>query len=101
MLELLDSVKPSSDCLHVLFVSYDSYTTNVPIEAFIALRTNATSLSREPLPIKYGGPVRVVIPHLYGKVQVYRRSILLIICNLDTGRRMFEYSRPLEGGTVY
>ena len=66
MLELLDRVKPSSDCLHVLFVSYDGYTTNVPIEAvYSPYALLATSLSGESLPIKYGGPVRVVIPHLY------------------------------------
>ena len=33
MIELLDKVRPSSSCLHVLFISYDGYTTNVPIEA--------------------------------------------------------------------
>ena len=66
MLELLDSVKPSSDCLHVLFVSYDGYTANVPIEAVYSPHALlATSLSGESLPLKYGGPVRVVIPHLY------------------------------------
>ena len=66
MLELLDMVKPSSHSLYVLFVSYDGYTTNVPIEAVYSPHALlATSLSGEPLPIKYGGPVRVVIPHLY------------------------------------
>ena len=49
MLELLDRVQPSSDCFHVLFVSYDGYTTNVPIEAVYSPHALlATSLSREP-----------------------------------------------------
>lgn len=66
MIELLDKVRPSSSCLHVLFISYDGYTTNVPIEAVFSKQSLlATSLDGEPLPTKYGGPVRVVIPHLY------------------------------------
>ena len=66
MLELLDKVRPHSDAEHVLFVSYDGYTTNVPIEAVYSEYTLlVTSLNGEPLSKKHGGPVRVVIPHLY------------------------------------
>ena len=66
MLELLDKVRPHSGAGHVLFVSYDGYTSNVPIEAVYSEHTLlATSLNGEPLSKKHGGPVRVVIPHLY------------------------------------
>ena len=66
MSEVLDEVRPHSDAEHVLFVSYDGYTTNVPIEAVYSKHTLlATSLDGNPLSIKYGGPVRIIIPHLY------------------------------------
>ncbi len=66
MLEILDQVRPHSCAEHVLFVSYDGYTTNVPVEAVYSNHTLlATSLNGEPLSKQYGGPVRVIIPHLY------------------------------------
>tara|TARA_B110000014_G_scaffold253103_1_gene232148 strand:+ start:4055 stop:4726 length:672 start_codon:yes stop_codon:yes gene_type:complete len=66
MLEILDQVRPHSGAEHVLFVSYDGYTTNVPVEAVYSEHTLlATSLNGEPLSRNYGGPVRVIIPHLY------------------------------------
>ena len=66
MLEILDQVRPHSCAEHVLFVSYDGYTTNVPVEAVYSKHTLlATSLNGEPLSKQYGGPVRVIIPHLY------------------------------------
>ena len=66
MLDILDQVRPHSCAEHVLFVSYDGYTTNVPVEAVYSRRTLlATSLNDESLSRKYGGPVRVIIPHLY------------------------------------
>ena len=66
MSEVLDKVRPHSGAGHVLFVSYDGYTSNVPIEAVYSEYTLlATSLNGEPLLKKHGGPVRVVIPHLY------------------------------------
>ena len=66
MSEVLDEVRPHSDAEHVLLVSYDGYTTNVPIEAVYSIRTLlATSLNGKPLSTKHGGPVRIIIPHLY------------------------------------
>lgn len=43
------------------------YTTNVPLED--ALRDDvilAYELEGEPLPIEHGGPMRLIVPHLYG-----------------------------------
>jgi len=46
---------------------YGGYTTNVALDDF-ARDDNffALKLNGEPLPIERGGPVRTVIPHLYG-----------------------------------
>ena len=66
MSEVLDEVRPHSDAEHVLLVSYDGYTTNVPIEAVYSIRTLlATSLNGKPLSTKHGGPVSIIIPHLF------------------------------------
>ena len=66
MAEILDLVKPTDEAKFVLFVSHDDYTTNLPIAALFAEDAMlATSLHGEPLSVKHGGPVRVVIPQLY------------------------------------
>ena len=63
---LIDLVKPRSEAQHVIFHSYDTYTTNVPLADFagddvlLAWQWNGAPISRE-----HGGPLRVVIPRLY------------------------------------
>jgi DMSO/TMAO reductase YedYZ molybdopterin-dependent catalytic subunit len=63
---LLDLAKPKAEARHVIFHSYDGYTTNVKLEVFadgdVLL---AHSWNRKPLPREHGGPVRVVIPKWY------------------------------------
>lgn len=66
MAEILDLVKPTDEARFVLFASHDDYTTNLPVAALFAEDALlATSLNGEPLSVKHGGPVRVVIPQLY------------------------------------
>jgi len=63
---LLSVVRPKPDAQHVIFHSYDTYTTNVPLADFdaddvlLAVKWNGAPISRE-----HGGPVRVVMPRLY------------------------------------
>jgi len=65
-LELLKRVKPLPDARHIVFHSYDGYTTNVALEHFaqpdvlLADRWMGREISRE-----HGGPLRVVIPRFY------------------------------------
>lgn len=65
--DFVDAVKPSETVKHVIFECADGYTTNVPYdellthEAFLALRMDG-----EDIEDRYGGPARMVIPHLYG-----------------------------------
>ena len=67
MTEILDRVKPTDAANFVLFTSYDGYTTNLPVAALFAPDVLlATSMDGEVLSVKHGGPVRVVIPQLYG-----------------------------------
>ena len=66
MLEVLDRARPTDEAKFAFFTSYDGYTTNLPIGALFAPGVFlATKLDGSPLPLRYGGPVRVVIPQLY------------------------------------
>lgn len=64
---IVEAVQPTKQAQFVIFECNDGYTTNVP---FAELNENvcfiATSMNGKEIPDRYGGPVRAVIPHLYG-----------------------------------
>jgi DMSO/TMAO reductase YedYZ molybdopterin-dependent catalytic subunit len=63
---ILDVVRPKPEARHVLFHSYDAYTTNVRLDVFAAEDVLlAHSWEGKPLTKEHGGPVRVVIPRYY------------------------------------
>lgn len=63
---ILDLVRPRADATHVIFHSYDGYTTNIKLEVFnepdviIAHSWEGKRLTRE-----HGGPVRTIVPQWY------------------------------------
>ncbi|MBC6497510.1 MAG: sulfite oxidase-like oxidoreductase [Alphaproteobacteria bacterium GM7ARS4] len=64
--DMLSLVKPKAQARFVMVVSYDGYKTNVPVAAL----ENDQSLlviswEGKPLTREHGGPVRLLIPHLY------------------------------------
>lgn len=64
--DLLDLVMPRPAATHVMLTSYDGYTTNLPLADFaVEDALLATHWEGEPLTAEHGGPVRVVVPHLY------------------------------------
>jgi DMSO/TMAO reductase YedYZ molybdopterin-dependent catalytic subunit len=64
--DLLATVMPADDARFVLLQSYDGYTTNLPLEDFAAPDALlAHSWQGKPLPREHGGPLRLVVPHLY------------------------------------
>lgn len=63
---LLSIVRPKPEARHVLFVSHDNYTTNVPFEHFKADDVLlAHSWEGKPLDREHGGPLRIILPKLY------------------------------------
>jgi DMSO/TMAO reductase YedYZ molybdopterin-dependent catalytic subunit len=64
--DLLEIVEPKPEARFVLLHGYDGYTTNLSLEDFaaedalLAHTWQGTPLSRE-----HGGPVRLIVPHLY------------------------------------
>jgi DMSO/TMAO reductase YedYZ molybdopterin-dependent catalytic subunit len=63
---LLDLARPQPTASHVLATSTTGYTTNMPLDhlrggqAWVVWTHN-----HQPLPIDHGGPVRLLVPHLY------------------------------------
>jgi DMSO/TMAO reductase YedYZ molybdopterin-dependent catalytic subunit len=63
---LLDSVQPLASATHVLATSTTGYTTNLPLEHLRNGRAWIVwSHEGRPLPRDHGGPVRLLVPHLY------------------------------------
>ena len=64
--DLLMACQPREDARFVVLHSYDGYTTNLALEDFAAEDALlAHSWSGQPLDGEHGGPVRLVVPHLY------------------------------------
>jgi DMSO/TMAO reductase YedYZ molybdopterin-dependent catalytic subunit len=63
---LLELVQPRSNATHVLIHAEHGFTTNLPLDDFsrpanlLALKHNGQELDAE-----HGGPVRLLVPHLY------------------------------------
>jgi DMSO/TMAO reductase YedYZ molybdopterin-dependent catalytic subunit len=64
--ELLSIVQPRPEAHCVVLHSYDGYTTNLSLEDFAAEGALlAKAWEGAPLTSEHGGPVRLVVPHLY------------------------------------
>ena len=63
---LLDAVQPLPSAAYVLATSTTGYTTNIPLSH---LRDGQSWIvwthEGKPLPREHGGPVRLLVPHLY------------------------------------
>lgn len=64
--DLLDLAMPKQHASHVMLTSYDGYTTNLPLADFAAEDAIlATAWEDLPLTREHGGPMRLIVPHLY------------------------------------
>ncbi|MES2496768.1 MAG: sulfite oxidase-like oxidoreductase [Pseudomonadota bacterium] len=64
--DLLDLIGPRDEAAYLMLHGYDGYTTNVPLADFAAPEAILVhSWQGKPLTREHGGPVRLVIPHLY------------------------------------
>lgn len=63
---ILSVVKPRPEARHLVFHSYDGYTTNVALSVFDdADVLLAHSWEGKPISTEHGGPVRVIVPKFY------------------------------------
>ena len=64
--DLLEAVQPHAEATHVLLTGNDGYTTNLTLADFASPDAIlAHGWEGAPLPLEHGGPVRLVVPHLY------------------------------------
>lgn len=64
--DFLSVVRPRAEARHVVFHSYDGYTTNLELAAFADSDVIlAHSWEGKPLTLEHGGPVRAVVPKRY------------------------------------
>jgi DMSO/TMAO reductase YedYZ molybdopterin-dependent catalytic subunit len=64
--ELLRRVEVDAEAAHVVVHCHGGYTTNLPLEDFLSERALlADRHGGRPLAVEHGGPLRLVVPHLY------------------------------------
>jgi len=64
--EILNTVQVEPEASHVLVHCYGGYTTNLPLEDFLSTHALLADRHKDlPLLLDHGGPVRLVVPHLY------------------------------------
>jgi DMSO/TMAO reductase YedYZ molybdopterin-dependent catalytic subunit len=64
--DFLNQVELSESASHVMVHCYGGYTTNLTLDDFARPENFfAHTLFGEPLPAERGGPLRLVVPHLY------------------------------------
>lgn len=66
VLSVLQAARPLPTATHVMIHGAEGYTTNLPLTD-LALEANllATHFDGEPLTEEHGGPIRLLVPHLY------------------------------------
>jgi DMSO/TMAO reductase YedYZ molybdopterin-dependent catalytic subunit len=64
--DLLDAARPTEQASHVLATCTTGYTTNLPLADISDGRAWIVwTHEGHPLPVEHGGPVRLLVPHLY------------------------------------
>ena len=64
--DFLKEIDVDPQAVHVMEHCYGGYTTNLSLEDFVREENFfAHTLFGEPLPAEHGGPMRLIVPHLY------------------------------------
>jgi DMSO/TMAO reductase YedYZ molybdopterin-dependent catalytic subunit len=66
VLDFMKHVELKPDAVHIMEHCYGGYTTNISMTDFLREENFFThTLFNQPLPAEHGGPMRLVVPHLY------------------------------------
>ena len=64
--DFMQQIEVDPKAVHVMEHCYGGYTTNLTLEDFVRPENFfAHTLFDQPLPAEHGGPMRLVVPHLY------------------------------------
>ncbi len=64
--DLVKSLAISAEATHVMLHAYGGYTTNLSLDDFLAEDCLlAMQLEQAEIPVDHGGPLRMIVPHLY------------------------------------
>lgn len=64
--DFMSHLEVDPKAIHIMEHCYGGYTTNISVTDFLREENFfAHTLFGEPLPVDHGGPVRLVVPHLY------------------------------------
>lgn len=64
--DFMKHIEVDPKAIHIMEHAYGGYTTNIAIEDFLREENFfAHTLFGEPLPADHGGPMRLIVPHLY------------------------------------
>ncbi|MEA5507088.1 sulfite oxidase-like oxidoreductase [Halotia wernerae UHCC 0503] len=64
--DFMSLIEVEPQAVHIMEHCYGGYTTNISMEDFVREENFfAFELFGEPLPAEHGGPMRLVVPHLY------------------------------------
>ncbi|MGB3202163.1 MAG: sulfite oxidase-like oxidoreductase [Nodosilinea sp.] len=64
--DFMAQIQLEASASHVMLHCYGGYTTNLALDDLVrAENFLAHTLDGEPLPAEHGGPMRLVVPHLY------------------------------------
>jgi DMSO/TMAO reductase YedYZ molybdopterin-dependent catalytic subunit len=64
--DVMAAIEVEPTATHIMQHCYGGYTTNLPLADFLQPENFfAHTLLGEPLPVEHGGPLRLVVPHLY------------------------------------
>jgi DMSO/TMAO reductase YedYZ molybdopterin-dependent catalytic subunit len=64
--QLLDAARPTADAAYVMVHASTGYTTNLPLADLVDGKAWLVwEYDGKPLPREHGGPVRLLVPHLY------------------------------------
>src|SRR5215469_14705373 len=78
--DLLDRAKSKPEATHVLVLAEEGYTSNIPLPDLVRPEVLlAFEHDGEPLTADHGGPLRLIVPHLYAWKSVkWVRGFLLL-----------------------
>ncbi|MEO0490695.1 MAG: sulfite oxidase-like oxidoreductase [Cyanobacteria bacterium J06659_2] len=66
VVDFMQAIEMDPAAVHIMQHCYGGYTTNLALDDFVREENFfAHSLFGEPLPAEHGGPMRLVVPHLY------------------------------------